>query len=59
MKHERKTIAKSLHDVLQKETETPWTEEEIKRCMLTEHFTSNVINYLIETEFGRKPKDYS
>ncbi len=59
MKHERKTIAKSLHDVLQKETETPWIEEEIKRCMLTEHFTSNVINYLIETEFGRKSKDYS
>jgi hypothetical protein len=59
MKHERKTIAKSLYDVLQKETETFWTEEEIKRCILTEHFTSYRIELLLETDFDRKPKDYS
>ncbi len=59
IKHKRKTIAKSLHDVLQKETKTPWIEEEIKRCILTEHFTSYRIELLLETDFDRKPKDYS
>jgi hypothetical protein len=58
MKHERKTIAKSLHDVLQKETETFWIEEEILRCMSTENFISYRIELLLETEFGRRPKDY-
>ncbi len=53
------TMTKSLFYVLQKETETPWIEEEIKRCILTEHFTSNRIERLLETEFGRKPKNYS
>jgi hypothetical protein len=59
MKYERKTIANSLHDVIQKETETSWTEEEILRCLASETFISHVINYLIETEFDRKSKDYS
>jgi AAA+ ATPase superfamily predicted ATPase len=59
MKHKRKTIAKSLYDVLQKETKTSWTEEEIKRCILTEHFTFNRIERLLKIEFNRKSKNYS
>ncbi len=59
VKYERKTTAKSLHDVLQKETKTFWIEEEIKRCILTEHFTFNRIELLLEIEFDRKSKNYS
>ncbi len=57
-RQERKTIAKSLQEVLEKDTETAWTEEKILDS-LDEKFESSKITRLIETDFERNPRDYS
>lgn len=53
------TVAKSLFNTLQEEHPTPWTEDEIKRCLDDEEFTSYAIQRLLETDFGRNPKIYT
>jgi hypothetical protein len=51
------SVVKALFEVLEKDTETPWTEEEL--AISPEKFNSDVIDHLRETDFGRNPKDYS
>ncbi len=57
-RQKRKTIAKSLQEVLEKDTETAWTEEKILDS-LDEKFESSKITRLIETDFERNSRDYS
>lgn len=58
LKQSRTSIAKSLHNTLLEEEATPWTEEEVKRCYDNEKFSSNLIDSLFETDFGRSPRTY-
>ena len=55
----RLTIAKSLFNTLQEEERTPWTEEEVLRCMPNEEFISHHIKSLLKTDFGRNPRAHS
>jgi hypothetical protein len=51
------SVVKALFEVLKKDTETPWTEEELASS--PEKFNSDVIDHLRKTDFGRNPIDYS
>jgi hypothetical protein len=57
-RQKRKTIARLLQAVLEKETETTWTEEKILNS-LNKKFESSKITHLIETDFERNSRDYS
>jgi hypothetical protein len=57
-RQKRKTIARSLQEMLEKETETPWTEKKIMNS-LNEKFESSKIIRLIKTNFERNSRDYS
>jgi hypothetical protein len=59
MKSSQLTIAKSLAQVIERDTFTSWTEEKIRRCMNSETFVSHVIINLVKTNFERNSKDYS
>jgi hypothetical protein len=50
-------ITKTFANTMKKETQTSWTEEEMKSN--TESFDSDVINHLRETNFERNSRDYS
>jgi hypothetical protein len=52
-------IAKSLAQVVKKDTLTSWTEEEIRRCLTSETFVFHVIIHLLKTNFERNSEDYS
>jgi hypothetical protein len=51
------SIVKALFEVLKKDIETFWIEEELADNL--EKFNSDVIDYLRETNFERNSKDYS
>ncbi len=57
MKKRDYSIVKALFEVLKKDIETLWIEEELASSL--EKFNSNVIDYLRETNFERNSKDYS
>ncbi len=57
-RQKRKTIARSLQEVLEKETETTWIEKKISNS-LDEKFESSKITCLIATDFERNSRDYS
>jgi hypothetical protein len=57
-RQKRKTIARSLQEVLEKKTETTWIEKKILNS-LDEKFESSKIIRLIETDFERNSRDYS
>ncbi len=57
-RQERKTIARSLQEVIEKETKTSWTEKKIMNS-LNEKFESSKITRLIKTDFERNSRDYS
>jgi hypothetical protein len=57
-RQKRKTIAKSLQEVLEKETKTSWSEKKIMNS-LNEKFESSKITRLIKTDFERNSRDYS
>jgi hypothetical protein len=51
------SIVKALFEVLKKDIETLWIEEELVDSI--EKFNINVINHLRETDFERNSRDYS
>ncbi len=51
------SIVKALFEVLKKDTETLWIEEELTSNL--EKFNLDVIDHLRETDFDRNSKDYS
>ncbi len=51
------SVVKALFEVLQKDIETFWIEEELADRI--EKFNSNVIDHLRETDFERNLRDYS
>jgi hypothetical protein len=51
------SIVKALFEVLKKDTETSWIEEELASSL--EKFNSDVIDHLRETDFERNSRDYS
>ncbi len=57
-RQKRKTIARSLQEVLEKDIKTTWTEKKILNS-LNEKFESSKIIRLIETDFERNSRDYS
>jgi hypothetical protein len=59
MKSSKLIIAKSLAQVVTKDTFTSWTEEEIRRCLTSETFVFHVVIHLLKTNFERNSKDYS
>jgi hypothetical protein len=59
MKSSTQIIAKSLAQVVKKDTLISWIEEEIRRCLTSETFISHVIIHLLKTNFERNSKDYS
>ncbi len=56
-RQKRKTIAKSLHEMLENETETSWTKKKIMNS-LDVKFQSDRIAHLLETDFERNSKNY-
>ncbi len=59
MKSSKLIIAKSLVEIVKKDTLTSWTEEEIRRCLISKTFVFHVINHLLKTNFDRDSKNYS
>lgn len=55
LKNEKITIAQSLYNTLQKTKSDKWTKNEILKWRIKKKFRSDAINYLIETDFDRKP----
>ncbi len=51
------SIVKALFEVLKKDIETSWIEEELVNSL--EKFNSDVIDHLDETDFDRNSRDYS
>ncbi len=59
MKSLKLIIAKSLAQVVEKDTLTSWTEEKIRSCLKSKTFVSHVIIHLLKTNFERNSKNYS
>jgi hypothetical protein len=51
------SVVKALFEVLKKDIETSWIEEELASSL--EKFNSDVIDHLRKIDFGRNSIDYS
>ncbi len=59
LKDKRSSLQNFCIKTLQEKKSIEWTEEKIRRFMMSKQFIFNIIKNLIETDFDRNSKNYS